>query len=268
MRFVTAGKLTLHVALEREGSAEAAAPPLVFINSLGTDLRIWDDVLPLLDGNLPIIRYDKRGHGLSDAPAGPYTIRDHAGDLETLLESLGVSEVIVAGISVGGMIALDYAIRNADRLRALVLCDTAAKIGTSEGWNQRIRSVREHGLEGMAEAILARWFTPSFAQERPADYRGYCNMLARTSHDGYIATCEALRDADLRESVGAIAAKTLVLCGAEDPSTPPGIVRELAERLTDAQFDAIPGAGHLPCIDQPEATATRINRFLQENGYV
>lgn len=268
MQFILAGGLTLHVALERKPADAPGGPPLVFINSLGTDLRMWDDVLPLLEGDLPIIRYDKRGHGLSDAPAGPYTIRQHTGDLEALLEQLQVREAIVAGISVGGMIALDYAARNPDALRALVLCDTAAKIGTAEGWNQRIRSVREHGLEQMAEVILARWFAPSFAQRRPADYRGYCNMLARSSGDGYIATCEALRDADLRESVSAVQAKALVLCGAEDPSTPPAAVRELAERLPDAQFDVIPGAAHLPCVEQPEATAARINSFLQENGYV
>lgn len=268
MKFITAGGLTLHVALNRERSGPEAGPPLVFINSLGTDLRIWDDVLSHLDGELPIIRYDKRGHGLSDAPAGPYTIRQHTGDLEALLEYLECSEVIVVGISVGGMIALDYAVRNPDALAALVLCDTAAKIGTAEGWNQRIRSVQEHGLPEMAEVILARWFAPSFAQERPADYRGYCNMLARTSTEGYVATCAALRDADLRESVSAIQAKTLVLCGAEDPSTPPATVQRLAGRLPNAQFDVIPGAAHLPCSEQPEATAARINRFLQENGYV
>lgn len=268
MKFITAGRLTLHVALQGERPGAGSGPTLVFINSLGTDLRIWDDVLPLLDGDLPIVRYDKRGHGLSDAPAGPYTIRQLAGDLEALLDRLDVDEVIVAGISVGGMVALDFAARNPDALRALVLCDTAAKIGTADGWNQRIRSVQEHGLESMAEVILTRWFSPSFVQQRPADYRGYCNMLARCSRDGYIATCKALRDADLWESASGIQAKTLVLCGDEDPSTPPAIVRRLAERLPDAQFDTIPGAAHLPCIEQPAATAARINRFLQENGYV
>lgn len=268
MKFVTVGGLTLHIHLEGIVPNATWGTPMVFINSLGTDLRIWDDVLPLLEGDLSLIRYDKRGHGLSDATAGPYTIRHHTGDLETLLEHLEVDEVIVAGISVGGMIALDYAARNPQRVRALVLCDTAAKIGTAEGWNERIRAVREQGLAPMAESILARWFAPSFSERRPADHHGYRNMLARSSREGYIATCEALRDADLRESLSAIEAKALVLCGAEDVSTPPAVVRELAERLPDAQFDVIPEAAHLPCIEQPWATAVRINRFLQENGYV
>lgn len=267
MKFMTVGGITLHVAFDGVRSGVATGPPLVFINSLGTDLRIWDDVLPLLDGHLPLIRYDKRGHGLSDAPAGPYTIRQHTGDLEALLKHLEIGEAIVCGISVGGMIALDYAARNPDAVRALVLCDTAAKIGTATGWTQRIRSVQEHGLEQMAETILAQWFSPSFSQERPSDYRGYCNMLARSSDEGYVATCEALRDADLRETLSVINAKTLVLCGAEDPSTPPAVVHRLAERLPDAQFDVIPGAAHLPCVEQPAATAARINSFLQENVY-
>lgn len=268
MKFASVDGITLHYALEGEPADETSGTPLVFVNSLGTDLRIWDAMLSSLTGTSPIIRYDKRGHGLSDAPGGPYTIDQHTGDLMALLGHLGVREAIVVGISVGGMIALDFAAKYPGAVRALVLCDTAAKIGTASGWNQRIRSVREQGLEQMAETILARWFAPSFSRERPAEYRGYRNMLARSSGDGYIATCEALRDADLRESVSAIQAKALILCGEEDPSTPPAVVRELADGLPDAQFDVIPGAAHLPCVEQPTATATRINRFLQENGYV
>lgn len=267
MRFVTVDGITLHYALEGGFADAASGTPLVFVNSLGTDLRIWDGMLSSFAGTFPIIRYDKRGHGLSDAPAGPYTIGQHTDDLSALLGHLGVDEAIVVGISVGGMIALDFAARNSDTVSALVLCDTAAKIGTASGWNERIHSVREQGLGQMAETILARWFAPSFSRERPAEYRGYRNMLARSPRDGYVATCEALRDADLRESVSAIQANTLVLCGEEDPSTPPAVIRELAGRLPSAQFDVIPGAAHLPCIEQPAAMAARINRFLQENGY-
>lgn len=260
MKFATVGGLTLYYTLE--GLMEGT--PLVFINSLGTDLRIWDGLLPQFADRFFIIRYDKRGHGLSDCPSGPYAIRDFTNDLANLLQYLGLKEAFLIGISVGGMIALDYAATYPEAVKGLVLCDTAAKIGTAAYWNERIDAVRERGLARMAQVILSRWFAPTFSADRPADYGGYHNMLTRTPLEGYAATCEALRDADLRAVAKTIQARTLVLCGAEDLATPPDLVRGLSESLPDAQFDLIKGAAHLPCIEQPEAMALKINQFLQE----
>lgn len=260
MKFATVNGITLHYTLE--GLKEGV--PLVFINSLGSDFRLWDKLIPNFADRFPIIRYDKRGHGLSDCPPGPYSIRDHAGDLAGLLEHLKVKQAILIGISVGGMIALDQAISNPQSVRALVLCDTAAKIGTPESWGERIEAIRKNGLSNVAEAILARWFAPAFAEQHPAEYRGYYNMLTRMPVTGYIATCEAIRDADLREAARTVRARSLVLCGAGDLATPPSLGRELADTLIDAQFELIEKAAHLSCTEQPEAMAKAISRFLRE----
>lgn len=264
MRFATINGITLHYALE--GLKDGV--PLVFINSLGSDLRLWDKLVPNFADNFSIIRHDKRGHGLSDCPPGPYSIRNHTDDLAGLLEMLKVKDVILIGISVGGMIALDYATNCPQSVRAMVLCDTGPKIGAAEFWKERIEALRVNGMLHMAEIILARWFAPAFPNEYPADYQGYYNMLTRMPVKGYMATCAALRDADLRETVATIKAKTLVLCGAEDLATPPSVGRELTETLHDARFEQIEKAAHLPCVEQPEAMATKIIQFLRENSYV
>ena len=263
LKFKTINGVTLHYMFE----GREQAPPLVFINSLGTDLRIWDTVMPQFTGRFTLIRYDKRGHGLSDCPPGPYTIRQHANDLAGLLEQVQVELVFLIGVSVGGMIALDYAVSHPQQVKALVLSDTAAKIGTADMWNERINLLRENGMAHLAGAILQRWFSPTFSEQHPAAYRGYFNMLTRTPLEGYIATCEAIRDADLSETVPSIRHPALVLCGAEDGATPPDLVRELAETLPNSHFELIEQAGHIPSIEQTDVLTVKIDQFLKENGY-
>jgi len=236
--------------------------PLVFINALGTDLRIWDGVVSHLNDRFPVLRFDKRGHGLSGCPPAPYSIHDFSTDLLGMLDLLGISQAILVGISVGGMIAMDFAASWPGRVHSMVLCDTAPVIGTTDLWNDRINKLREHGMESMAEAILARWFAPTFKETSPAGYQGYYNMLTRMPMEGYTGTCEAIRDADLTEAVKTIEVRTLILCGREDVSTPPELVRGLVELMPDAEFQEIPGAGHSTCIEQPDLVADRIERFL------
>lgn len=257
-RFLAINDLVLNCLFE--GPQDGT--PVVFVNSLGTDLRIWDEVAPHLAGTYRLIRYDKRGHGLSDCPPAPYTIRDHAADLAGLMDHLGIDQAILVGISVGGMIVLDLAAAWPQRVQKLVLSDTAAVIGTPEAWNERIDTLRKHGMAYLSEAILARWFVPSFAEQAPVQYRGFENMLTRTPLEGYTGTCEAIRDADLTGTVSSIKAPALVLCGQEDISTPPEKVRSLANLLSNAAFAEIAGAAHLPCIEQPEAMAKLIGDFL------
>jgi 3-oxoadipate enol-lactonase len=263
MPFTLIDGITLHYKLE----GLKTGVPLVFINSLGTDLHLWDKLLPHFDDQFVILRYDKRGHGLSDSPAGTYSIHDFSDDLASLLNQLQLNPVILIGISVGGLIALDYTIRSPQQVQALILCDTGAKIGTTEQWNERIEAVRKHGMETVADRVLALWFVEAFSVQNPADYRGYRNMLTRTPAAGYAATCEALRDGDLRASVSAVEAKTLVLCGSEDKATSPQLGRELVASLSDAQFELIENAAHLPCVEQPDIMAEKIWHFLRENGY-
>ena len=258
MNFTIANGLTTHYTLE--GTREGI--PLVFINALGTDLRIWDGVVTHFTDRYAVLRFDKRGHGLSDCPPAPYSIHDFSTDLFVLLDQLEMSQAIVVGISVGGMVALDFAASWPERVHSMVLCDTAPVIGTVDLWNERINRLREHGMSSMAEAILARWFSPIFKENSPAAYGGYYNMLIRMPVEGYTGTCEAIRDADLTEATRTIEAQTLLLCGAEDVSTPPDLVRGLVELMPNAEFQEIPGAGHSTCIEQPGLVAEQIERFL------
>jgi len=262
--FALLNHLTLHYRVD----GRLQGTPLVFINSLGCDLRVWEGVIQSFTNQPGIIRYDKRGHGLSDGPPGPHTIRGHTHDLYALLNFLEVNDVLLIGISVGGQIAMDFALQYPSRVLGLVLSDTAPVIGTPELWEERIQAVRERGLAGMAETILSRWFLPEFSQTRPAEYRGYLNMLSRTSPEGYIATCAAIRDADLSGSIGAITAPALALCGAGDRVVSPEQTREWAACLPKAHLEIIKGAAHLPCIEQPEAMANAIGEFLRKDCHV
>lgn len=268
-RFAAVHSRIIHHRLEGQfTTAMITGMPLVFINSLGSDLRIWDGVIPHFAENFPLIRYDKRGHGLSDCPPGPYTLRDYTTDLAGLLTVLEVPSAILIGVSIGGMIALDFAHQYPNRVHALVLCNTGARIGTADTWTERSTIVRQEGLEPLAPMILGRWFSRSFSTVQPAAYRGYYHMLTRTPTEGYAATCEALRDADLRAVVKDIHAPTLVLCGDEDMATPPALGQELAAALPNAHFQLIYQAGHLPSIEQPQAVAVAMKQFFKELHYV
>ena len=263
MAFAPVNDMVLHFRVE--GSEDA--PALVLVNSLGTDARIWDSVIARLAGRYRVISYDKRGHGLSDSPGGDYSLDDHVSDLAGLLQFLGIERVALAGVSVGGLIAQDFALRYPDRLAALVLCDTAAKVGDVAMWHERIATARQLGLAALAEPVMARWFTERFRRERPAEVAGWRNMLARMPVDGYAGTCAALRDADLRGAIAAITVPTLVVVGEQDLATPVELVGGMAQAIPGSQFVTIPDCGHIPSIEQPQALTALMTRFLNEVGY-
>lgn len=256
MQFTTVGNVTLHYKVE--GPDDGA--PLVFVNSLGADLRVWDGVATYFTDKYRLVRYDKRGHGLSDSPPGPYSLADERADLAGLLQSLGIFRPIVVGVSVGGMIAVDYAAHHP--VRALIVCDSALRFATAEFWNERSAAIRREGMAAVAPRLAPRWFAPDFAEREPAAYRGYVNMLARTPAQGYIATCDLLAQEDVIEQAGAVQAPALVVGGAQDVSSPPQMVQALAEALPNAQFELIENAGHLPCVEQPAALAQTMAAFL------
>ncbi len=263
MAFAAVNDVVLHY---RVGGNENG-PALVLVNSLGTDARIWDAVIARFAALYRIVSYDKRGHGLSDAPRGDYKLDDHVDDLEGLLDHLGVERLALAGVSVGGLIGQGFAIRHPDRVAALVLCDTAAKVGDGEFWNGRIAAIRAGGLEAIVDGVMVRWFTERYRNEEQAALTGWRNMLLRMPMDGYIGTCAALRDADLRDAVATIAAPTLVVVGEQDLSTPVELVRGLAQAIAGSQFAVIPDCGHIPSIEQPQALAALMTGFLNEVGY-
>lgn len=263
MHCVRRGELSLNVTVE--GPADGA--PVMLLNSLGTDLRVWDAVAPRLPEGLRIIRMDKRGHGLSDGPEARWSVADLAEDAAFVLESLGARDVAVVGLSVGGMIAQALAAARPDLVRALVLSGTAPRIGTAEMWNARIAAVETTGIAPIAEAVLERWFTARFRAEDPA-YPLWRNMLVRTPARGYAATCAAIRDADLTATTAALRLPVLAMVGDGDGSTPPELVRAMADLIPGARFEIITDAGHIPGAEKPAEIARLIGDFLKETGHV
>ncbi|MGI9418893.1 MAG: alpha/beta fold hydrolase, partial [Geminicoccaceae bacterium] len=172
---------------------------VVFSNSLGTDFRLWDPLLPHLPEGLRLIRYDKRGHGLSSCPAAPYSIEDHRDDLAGLLDGLAIKDAVVVGLSVGGMIAQALGAARPDLAKALALCDTGHLIGPPSIWEARIQAIGENGLDAAADGVMERWFTKAFRDGQPDQLSLWRAMLARTPVDGYLGTCRAIQKADLTE---------------------------------------------------------------------
>lgn len=263
MAFKRIGSVLLHYRMQ----GPMGAPTIALVNSLGTDARIWDSVIEGLVPRYRVISYDKRGHGLSDAPAGEYRLEDHVDDLAGLLDHLGVQSLVMAGVSVGGLISQAYALRHPERLRGLVLCDTAAKIGDVAAWEQRIAAVRSGGMDSLVDAVMERWFAAVYRREKPDQLAGWRNMFMRIPAHGYANTCATLRDADLREKVHAIRTPTLVVAGDQDLATPVELVRDTAERIPDARFVEIANAGHIPSIEQPETLIELMQSFLSEIGH-
>lgn len=262
MAFDRLGDIVVH----HDESGPADAPLLVLVNSLGTDLRVWDPLLPKLGARFRHLRYDKRGHGLTDATPGPYAMPQLAEDLARLLDAKGERGALVCGLSIGGMIAQSLAVARPDLVRGLILMDTAHKIGTPEMWGERIAAIRDGGIASIADAILVRWFSPAFHQQRAAELAGWRNMLSRTPLEGYVACCAAIRDADLTEATRGIAVPALCMVGDQDGSTPPEVVAELAGLIPRSHLVTIEGAGHLPCVEQPDATAAAMTSFLAETS--
>ncbi len=258
MPFVNLGGITLH---HRHIQANGNARPIMFINSLSTEFRIWDEVVSALSGEIPLLVYDKRGHGLSDI-GGIRSIDDHVDDLSSLIDHFGFDKVVLCGLSVGGMIAQGFYSRRPETVEALILCDTAHKIGTTDSWNTRIATVESKGIQAVADAVLKVWFTRAFHSARSAELDGYWNMMTRQTVAGYVGTCAAIRDADFTDIARRIAVPTLCIVGDQDGSTPPELVRSLTDLVPGARFEVIRNAGHIPCVEQPEALTSLIRNFV------
>jgi len=263
MDFTRINGILLHYRL----AGPAGAPVLALVNSLGTDARIWDGVIEHLSPRYRILSYDKRGHGLSDAPPGDYALDQHVEDLLGLLDHLGISRLALAGVSIGGLIAQGLALRAPERLAALVLCDTAPKIGDAAGWNARIDTVRREGLGAIADVVMERWFSPGFQQQRADELAGWRNLFLRSDPLGYAATCATLRDTDLTAEIRGIATPTLVVAGEADRSTPVALVRACAAAIAGARFEILPDTGHIPSIERPDELAALMDGFLKETRH-
>lgn len=262
MKILDLGDVRLHYRVD--GPADGA--PIVFANSLGTDLRLWDPILPHLPDGLRIIRFDKRGHGLSSCPPSPYTMGALITDTEQLLDHLQVRDCIFVGLSIGGMIAQGLAVKRLDMIRAMVLSNTGAKIGTPDMWADRIESVRQGGIESLADAVMARWFSDGFRATPELEL--WRNMLTRQEDEGYMGCSAAISGTDFFTTTASLRLPTLGIAGSEDGSTPPDLVRETIDLIPGSQCHVIRKAGHLPCVEQPEEYAAHLTRFLKEVGHV
>ncbi|MBY6136149.1 3-oxoadipate enol-lactonase [Nocardioides marinus] len=262
MQIADLGDVQLHYRID--GDPDGA--PIVFANSLGTDLRVWDAVIARLPRGLRIIRYDKRGHGLSSCPPGPYSMGALVRDAERLLDQLEVRDALFVGLSVGGMIGQGLAVKRLDMVRALVLSNTAAKIGTPEMWQQRIAAVREQGVEALADSVMERWFARDF-RAKP-DLQLWRNMLVQQSREGYAGCCAAIAGTDFYTPTSGLRLPCLGIAGSEDGSTPADLVRETVDLIPGSQFHLIRRAGHIPCVEQPDEYADRLSAFLKETGHI
>ena len=261
MHMADLGDVRLHYRID--GPDDGA--PVVFANSLGTDMRLWDPVLPLLPNGLRILRYDKRGHGLSSCPDAPYSMGALVGDAERLMDHLGFHDALFVGLSIGGMIAQGLAVKRIDLMRAMVLSNTGAKIGTADMWADRIAAVEAGGIEALADAVMERWFSAAF--RAGPDLALWRNMLVRQPDAGYAGCSAAISGTDYFTTTATLRLPTLGIAGTEDGSTPPDLVRETVDLIPGSQFALIRQAGHLPCVEQPAEYARHLTAFIDATGH-
>jgi 3-oxoadipate enol-lactonase len=240
------------------------APAVVFTGSLGTDITMWQPQTDRLRGRYRTLRYEIRGHGRSEVLPGPYAIADLGSDLVALLDRLEIDRAFVCGLSIGGMSSMWVAAHAPERVERLVLCCTSAQLGPPSAWTERAAAVRAGGVEVVADAVLARWFTPRFREAHPEVIERVRSRLIATPSEGYAGCCEAIAAMDLTGDLGAISAPTLVLAGGEDPATPPEHGRRIAELIPGARFEIVSPAAHLATVERPDLTTAMILRFLSD----
>jgi len=251
------------VTLHRVVEGPVDAPALVLCNSLGTTLAMWDTQVPALAERFRVVRYDRRGHGRSSVPPGPYSIDDLGGDVLALLDELGLEGVSFCGLSIGGAVGMWLALEAPERLDRLALCCTLPAFPPPEQWAERAAAVREGGMTAVSEAVLGRWFTERFHAERPDVVDAFRTMLVGTPVEGYAACCEALAAFDVRARLGAIAVPTLVVTGGNDPVAPPESGDELAAAIPGATHVVVADAAHIANVEQPDAFTAALLAHLE-----
>lgn len=250
----------VRLRLRVDGASDA--PALLLCNSLGTDLTMWDAQVAVWQEHFRVLRFDTRGHGGSAVPAPPYTIDDLGADAVAVLDAHEVARAHVCGASLGGLVALWLGVNHPERVDRLVLADTAARVGTEEGWTARVEAVRRGGTASVRDAVMGRFFSARFRERDPATVATAGDVLSTTPDDGYIGACQALATADLRSRVGDVRAPTLVLVGSEDEATPPADAHALHAGIPDSVLHTIPDAGHLANLERPGAFTAVVTSFL------
>jgi 3-oxoadipate enol-lactonase len=257
MPFVELVDCRIHYSSSGDNHAQA----LLFSNSLGTNFSMWDPQLSTFEKNFRVLRSDTRGHGQSSVTPGPYSIEQLGKDALGLLDAMHLDRFNFCGLSMGGMIGMWLGANAPGRLHKLVISNTAAKIGTAEGWNARIETVRKGGMNSIASAVIERWFTPTFRAAAAKEVAVVRHVFEDTDPEGYVSNCAAVRDFDQREALSSIRVPTLVIAGAHDPATTPSDGRFLAENIPGAQYVEL-SAAHLSNIESRDAFNREVSKFL------
>lgn len=260
MAFVRTGRFVTHC----DTAGKAGAPVLIVGNSLGTDMHLWDAQIPAFAARFRVVRYDMRGHGLTEPPEGvdAYTIDDLAGDVLALADALKIERFHYCGLSIGGMVGQRLGARAPDRVRSLALCNTAMTVAVPQNYRDRADAVRNKGLASIGDAVLERWFTPKFLAANPDVARGMRTMLTHNSVAGYVGCCLALSTMDLTADVRRIACPTLVVAGAQDMATPPAAARAIAAAAKSAKLVEIPECAHLSAVERPAELSAVLGEFF------
>jgi 3-oxoadipate enol-lactonase len=248
--------------IDYETDGDPDAPALLLINSIGSSREMWARQMGAFRSAYRVIRYDARGHGASSVPRGPYTVAQLGGDALAVLDDVGAAAAHVCGISLGGITAQWLGLNAANRVRSLVLANTAARIGTIESWTERIDLVHQKGMSAVADLAMERWFTPAFRQRDPETVRAFRAMVQNCPADGYLGCCAALRDADLRDEVSAITASTLLIASTADTATPVEGLEFLRQRVTASQMVTLESA-HLSNVERAEEFTEAVLDFLK-----
>ena len=242
---------------------DASQPAIIFSNSLGTQFNMWQPQISFFEKKFYVICYDTRGHGASSAPQGPYSIEQLGTDVVHLLDHLNIQKASFCGISMGGLTGQWLAIHHPERFNHVIVCNTAAKIGQEQAWNDRAQLVREQGLKPIAETAASRWFTEPFIRSNTAIVESLSNDLGAGSPEGYASCCEALAKADVREQLKNITIPTLVVAGQKDPVTTVADAQYIINHVRSSSLFEI-NASHISNIEQPKAFNQAIFSFLQQ----
>lgn len=247
-------------------SVTGSGEPVVLVNSLGTVREMWSPQTEPLSERFQVVRFDARGHGPTPAPLGDWTVDDLADDVVDLLDGLGIERARIVGISLGGATAMRLAVRNPDLVERLVLVSAAPRFGTPAAWRERAANVLAAGTASIAEATMDRWFSPAFRTEHPGVVAEFRRSFEDCDDRGYASCCGVLERLDLSDQVDRITAPTLVVGGADDPSTTADDARALAERIPGAGLRIHDRARHLLTAEVPEAFNADLLDFLEERA--
>ena len=261
---ITANGISVNYTLD----GPASAPVVTLSHSLATDLSMWDPQMKALTAHYRVLRYDTRGHGGTDAPAGAYTLDQLADDAQALLKALGVAKTHWIGLSMGGMIGQTLALKSPDIFLSLSLCDTSSRIPAEAKplWADRIKTAQTQGMEPLVEGTIGRWFTAPFREQRNDVVEPVRTMIRRTPPQGYAGCCAAISALDLTDRLPAIKIPTLVVVGEEDQGTPVAASQAIQAKIAGSQLEILKSAAHLANMEQPEAFTKALTTFLARQG--